>query len=433
MNGWQGGKTAMAGALVWLMLAGGAPAAWEYTPQPAPAPGVPDSGSLGFTILEEDNAEVSPWAVFFVFDPPDHPKLVELRRRYRLDEVVAGATNDLQRAAALKQWTAAKLRFGTPGAEAFDDWSALAVLERAERGQGGWCGQAAMVMQQACLAMGLPARFIELGARGDAANHFTTEVFLREHGKWAVMDATPLNTHNVYYTVDGVPQSALEMRRHALDGTLDRVTEVRPGGAHPVQTRSSPAWNFYHIRWMLRCDVVSRTPPFTDMEHVFDRRYHAVEWVDRDTVPLEKQPEVTWWTRSERLTAWQTDDPAVVNWKPTDRVRMLLREVAEMFGVGKRFSPYLVHVNVQLWEADPAFDHFRIRLDNQDWRDLPQVNTSAIRDRFFSYGPNFFTLRLEWNPWQPDREYTVRARVARRDGSVGPESFVRFKLGWKQT
>ncbi len=435
MNGWPGGNTALAWVLAWLIPAAGpaAAATWEYTPRPAVAPGISKSGAVVFSILEESNGTVSPWAEFFVFDPPDHPKLAELRRRYRLDELVAGATNDLQRAAALKKWASGSLRFGTPGEEVFKDWSALALLERSERGQAVWCGQAAMVMQQACLAMGLPARFIELGRRGDIANHFTTEVFLREFGKWAVVDATPLEAYNVYYLADGAPQSALEMRRHALDHTMDRVLEVHPNCTHPVRSSDSPAWNFYHIRWLLRCDVVSHTPPFTDMEHVFDRRYHTVEWVDRDTVPLEKQPEVTWWTRSERLTAWQIDDPAVVNWKPTDRVQMVMRQVAEMFGVGQRNAPYTAHINVQLWQADPVFDHFRIRVDNQDWRDLPKVNTRAIRDRFFGYGPNFFTLRLEWNPWQPDQEYTVRAATVRRDGSVGPESFIRFKLGWKQT
>ena len=53
----------------------------------------------------------------------------------------------------------------------------------------------------------MSARFIELGTAQTPACHFTTEVFLREQGKWAVVDATPLKEYEVYYTVDGVPQS----------------------------------------------------------------------------------------------------------------------------------------------------------------------------------------------------------------------------------
>ena len=53
----------------------------------------------------------------------------------------------------------------------------------------------------------MSARFTELGTAQTPACHFTTEVFLREQGKWAVVDATPLKEYEVYYTVDGVPQS----------------------------------------------------------------------------------------------------------------------------------------------------------------------------------------------------------------------------------
>ncbi len=67
----------------------------------------------------------------------------------------------------------------------------------------------------------MSARFTELGTAQTPACHFTTEVFLREQGKWAVVDATPLKEYEVYYTVDGVPQSALDMHRHVVNGTMD--------------------------------------------------------------------------------------------------------------------------------------------------------------------------------------------------------------------
>ena len=81
----------------------------------------------------------------------------------------------------------------------------------------------------------MPARFIELGIPQTPACHFTTEVFLREQGKWAVVDATPLKEYEVYYTVDGVPQSALEMHRHVVNGTMDKVVEVHSDRSHKVR------------------------------------------------------------------------------------------------------------------------------------------------------------------------------------------------------
>lgn len=156
-----------------------------------------------------------------------------------------------------------------------------------------------MIFQQACLAMGIPSRFIELGLEDRPACHFTTEVFLREQGKWAVVDATPLKDFEVYYTVDGVPQSTLEMHRHVVNGTMDKVIEVHPERSHKVLKKESPAWAFYYVRWLTRCDVVTNTPKYIDLEHVFDKRWHTVEWTDEKTIPWEKQKYSAWYLRNE--------------------------------------------------------------------------------------------------------------------------------------
>ncbi len=159
-------------------------------------------------VLEYDHGDVSPWIEFFAFDSRRHPKMMQLRQQYRLDDKVDGCRSDLERAVALKQWVSGALKFGTPAEDVFDDWSAVALLERAEKGQVVWCGQAAMVFQQACWTLGMPARYIECGRPENPACHFTAEVFLREFDKWAVIDATPLDDFDLYYTVDGVPQES---------------------------------------------------------------------------------------------------------------------------------------------------------------------------------------------------------------------------------
>ena len=46
------------------------------------------------------------------------------------------------------------VKFGTPAPEVFRDWSAVALLDRAKQGKFGWCGQAAMIFQQACMTVG---------------------------------------------------------------------------------------------------------------------------------------------------------------------------------------------------------------------------------------------------------------------------------------
>jgi hypothetical protein len=398
-------------ALLYVLLVTGAAA-----DQPAagaargPDPLAPTRGPT-ITVLDYDHGDVSPWIEYFTFDSRQHPKLVQLRNEYRLDDVIAGATTDLERACRLKAWVSKSLTWGMPKDDLFSDWSAVSLLERARRGQPTWCGQAAMVFQQACWAVGIPARLIETGRPPNPCNHFTTEVFLAEHGKWAVIDPTPKDTYDLYYTVDGVPQSALEMHRHVVDGTMDKVLEVHPGGSHPVRAADSPAWGFHFLRWLTRCDVVTHTPRFDDMENTFDRRWDTVEWEDAHTTPWEEGDQAVWFVRRERLSAWRTSDPAVVSWTPTDRIRLELCP-----GPKQR-------VYVGLWTGDREFDHFDVRIDGADWERLPPANLPDTSGPRFGWGPRRFSLAAT------PGEHAVEVRVVRHDGTTGPPSFARFRVG----
>ena len=271
------------------------------------------------------------------FDSPRHPKIVQLRTEHELDELTRHVKTDIERAAVLKKRVAGALKFGTPAPDVFSDWSAVALLARAKQGQVVWCGQAAMVFQQACLALGMPARFIELGIPQTPACHFTTEVFLREQGKWAVVDATPLPEFAVYYMVDGVPQSA-------------------------------------------------------------------------KTIPWEKQKHSAWYLRNERLAAWNISDPALIDWKPTERVKIVLCPGEEKW------------IFVQLWNGDVEFDHYRVQIDSGDWEDLPKTNTRDWSGRRHGWGLERFSVEAK------PGLHEVQVSVARHDGSTGPQSFVRFRV-----
>jgi hypothetical protein len=362
------------------------------------------------TVLEYDHGDVSPWLEFFTFDSRHHPKLVQLCRQYRLAEMVEDCQTDLERVLILKQWVSGALKFGTPAEDVFEDWSAVALLERAKQGQVVWCGQAAMVFQQACWALGIPSRYIECGRPENPACHFTTEVFLDEFDKWAVIDATPLADFDLYYTVDGVPQSALEMHNHVVGGSMDRVVEEHPDRSHPVRTMESPAWAFYYVRWLTRCDVATNTPQFHDLENTFDKRWHTVDWIDERTVPWEKSQHAAWFIRKNRLTAWRTSDPDVVSWKPTERVRILLCP-----GPNNR-------VYGHLWTGDREFDHYQMRINDGPWEDIPKKNTRDVSGRFHGWGLHRFSIVAE------PGVHSVHVRVVRHDASAGSVSYVKFQV-----
>jgi hypothetical protein len=371
-------------------------------------------------ITSYDHGEISTWAEFFIFDRPSHAKIQQLRSEYKLDDVVRDAKTDLDRAVALKAWTFGSLVYGRPAAKVFKDWSAIALLEGAKRNETVWCGQAAMVFQQACISQGMACRFVETGVQHNPANHFLVEVYLREFEKWAVIDSTAHKDFDVYYTVKETPQSALEMHQHVVNKTLETVTEVRPTGKRPGADRV-PTNLFYYLRWLTHNDVVTNTPRYNHMEDVFDKRWHTVEWTDEKTIPWEKQNLSMWYVRNERLTAWTISDPAVVSWKPSDRVmiRVCPNENDLVF--------------CQFWHADLDFDHYQVNADGQRWEDLPEGNITE------GYGE-----RLGWSGVKDDRRYgwgknrcsihatpgkhEVRVRIVQGSGRIGPESFVRFEI-----
>ena len=163
----------------------------------------------------------------FVFEDP--ARLEPLRSRYRLDDVVAGATNDFERWVRIMHW--ARDRFPhlpnphPPDADAFDG---VGLLESYRAG-GYLCGTIAPLLVQAITALGGHARRVELRfTAGDS--HVVTEVWSDHYGKWAVLDPD----YDVFFTVDSVPQHALELHRLWAADRIDAVTVHWRESAHNI-------------------------------------------------------------------------------------------------------------------------------------------------------------------------------------------------------
>jgi hypothetical protein len=246
---------------------------------------------VGQRVLGVHPAADSERAQHFGFENP--AALRTLRETYDLEAVVAGASNDFERWVLLMHW--ARDRFphlpnaNAPDAQAFDG----AALLGSYHGEGGYlCGTIAPLLVQAVTALGGRARRVELRfTPGDS--HVVTEVWSDQLGKWAVLDPD----YDVYFTVDGVPQHAIELHQRWAAGQIDAVrihwrespnNVYRPDlEAGPrtflqtiYQTRDWPRWdrernqhkgerfavrllNYYsHVSFPLRNDWQSRPLPW---------------------------------------------------------------------------------------------------------------------------------------------------------------------------
>jgi hypothetical protein len=182
---------------------------------------------------------------------------------------------------------------------------------------GGFCGQYAMVYLQACLSVGIQARYIEIGQTTNPYSHFTTEVYLPVFGKWAVLDATARPHLASHYLSKGIPQNALELHRALLEDRVDEVEVVHDTSVVDGEERTfgTALQNYYYFRVFFRQDQGVNPPVFRNPSDTADRYVDAVEWVDDDTVPWEETKEETQFPR-KRLTEIKTGNPDDLYWTP---------------------------------------------------------------------------------------------------------------------
>lgn len=168
----------------------------------------------------------------FAYEPFDHPRLREFRKRYELDRVVEGADSEFELIRRLAGWSARQWERGHLG-EVYPAWDALKILEPHADGRpvGGFCQQYNLVLLQACESFGLVGRAISLSPHAKhpkiRSGHEVVEIWSNDFAKWVYMDG-----NHGWYIVDaesGTPLSVLELRERqlaALAGTLDRPVRL---------------------------------------------------------------------------------------------------------------------------------------------------------------------------------------------------------------
>lgn len=240
------------------------------------------------------------------FDRFDAPRLQLLAAREGLANVVAGAATEFEGVLRLKDWVAAQFAHTAPDPY-YPPWDALIILDAIRGGiTGGFCAQFSQVMLQSLAALGLPARYVEIGRTDNPYTHFPLEYWSNQFNKWVLIDVD----FNLHFERNGVPLSALDVHDAYVSGNAGSVTVVEGSvrAGHPSYT-GWPARTlelYYYLRVHLKADHVT-----TPNENPFDRWGDMVELLDSRTTPWESSPVPSEWPK-ERLTARSTDDRGLV-------------------------------------------------------------------------------------------------------------------------
>jgi hypothetical protein len=142
----------------------------------------------------------------------DSDALRTLRETYKLDAVVAGATDDLDRVRRMCRWVHA--RTSHQGWDGDLPSDALGLLQVAEKG-GQWrCVEYGTVLAGCLNAVGIPARQVGGQARdvetiAVGAGHVFAEAWLADRQRWMFVDA---QMDIVGLDSDGTPMNSVEFR-----------------------------------------------------------------------------------------------------------------------------------------------------------------------------------------------------------------------------
>lgn len=200
-----------------------------------------------------------------------------MRERENLDQVIAGAKDELEVFVRLGDWTNSQWPNSNPNP--YPPWDALTILDwiRAKK-TGGFCAQYAVVLVQAGLSLGYSARYLAVAPeKGEDNGHLTVEVWSNQYDQWVVIDPF----FNARYEREGKPLSGLEIHQALVQGKAKEILVIRGQGGNGEKNSKASEQEmiayYFHLAADLRNNHLSRPLPF------WDRRQGYLSWQDRST------------------------------------------------------------------------------------------------------------------------------------------------------
>jgi hypothetical protein len=303
-----------------------------------------------------DNPKIIRGYYNYTFQDAAEPRLDVLRRRYRLDEVVAHCSSEFEKYRVLAFWLRGIWRdgWGKHNLELHTPWDALIALELAPQYKAsGMCVIYSNTFIQCALAVGLQARGIVLD------HHFVSEVWSDDYGKWVTFDvaASTDSLRSSFHLKDDTPLNSLETHTLAREGKKDQVWIV-PAGPYPkVNGADQKKENLLGPNeWEARFGMPLRNNYLTswlpgELEHGFIQyHYDGYLWWKDTAIP--KYEEYTYQSSHPRDFYW-TINRAQVFLSATGmpaKLRVLLDTVTP------NFAAYLVRFDGGDWtESGPDF------------------------------------------------------------------------------
>ncbi len=301
-------------------------------------------------VIEADTMKIVRGYYPFTFQDASEPRLEVLRRRYRLDEVVAHTSSEFEKFRVLAFWMRGIWRdgWGKHNLELHTPWDALIALELAPQYKAaGMCVIYSNTFIQCALALGLQARGIILD------HHFVSEVWSNEHRKWVTFDiaASTDSLRAAFHVKDNVPLNSLETHTLAREGKKDQVWIVPAGPFQKINGADQKKEKMLGPdEWEARFGMPFRNNYLTswlpgELEHGFIQ-YHYDGYLWWKDTPVPKYEEYTYQSSHARDFYWTIN-----------HAQVFLNTTA---------NPAELYVTLDT--VTPNFASYQVRLDGGEWK-----------------------------------------------------------------
>ncbi len=188
---------------------------------------------VGFKAVKFNETNKIPAYTLLYEQDPDNSYLASLRAAYNLDEIVAGAQNDTEKALRMVNWVHKQWNHDGMNEPSRND--ALTILAEAKEGKQFRCVEYGIVTTACLNAIGLPARTMGLKTKDVettefGAGHVLLEVYLPDLQKWVLLDGQ----FDVMPVLNNVPLNAVEFQQ-AIANNYDKLEIRSLSGANKAQ------------------------------------------------------------------------------------------------------------------------------------------------------------------------------------------------------
>jgi len=230
--------------------------------------------------------------------------------------VINNGESDLERVCLLRDWVKSRWDHDQPIIS--PPWDASYILDHTDKKiEAFYCAHYSVTFMQCCLALGIPARLInlhrgicsiplenrgygrELDTEHPCDEHVVNEVWLDDLGKWIMIDVD----FDIHYEQESIPLSAVEIHKALQNNRLENLSVCE--GPYAWKLRSTD--DFYS----------HKLPVYFTHVCVFWRNNHlsdpngpsqVLHWVDDQT------PSMLWWQGEDLHHRPTIIGPIAISW-----------------------------------------------------------------------------------------------------------------------